>query len=303
MGLVSIVRFIIHHPLSRGRKLANLGRFARWQIGARLVPGPVAVHFVNAAQLLVSPGLAGVTGNVYVGLHEFVDMAFVLHFLRPDDLFVDVGANIGSYTILATAGVGANCIAFEPGPDAWEWLCKNINLNGVRSMVDARRQAVSSTVGTLHLTVGMDSTNHIVYPATDISQSASLSCEVQATTLDKALESRHPIMIKIDVEGFETEVVSGGCHILEASDLRCVLVELAGYGRQYGFDENALRQRMVDLGFESYQYDPFTRCLKRDSVNGGNKRETENTLFIRDIKFVRQRVESAAAFTVRDWKI
>src|SRR5450759_3401797 len=145
MGLVRTVCFIVHHPLSRGRKLANLARFACWQIGARLVPGPVAVHFVNSAQLLASPGLAGATGNVYVGLHEFEDMAFVLHFLRPDDLFVDVGANIGSYTILATAGVGANCIAFEPGPDAWEWLCKNIDLNGVRSRVDVRRQALSST--------------------------------------------------------------------------------------------------------------------------------------------------------------
>src|ERR1035437_1568359 len=97
MGLVSTARFIIHHPLSRGRKLFNLGRKALWQIGARLVPGPVAGNFVNAAELLASPGLAGVTGNVYVGLHEFVDMSFVLHFLRPDDLFVDVGPTLGSY--------------------------------------------------------------------------------------------------------------------------------------------------------------------------------------------------------------
>jgi FkbM family methyltransferase len=267
------------------------------------VPGPVAVNFVNSAQLLASPGLAGATGNVYVGLHEFVDMAFVLHFLRPDDLFVDVGANIGSYTILAAAGVGADCIAFEPGPDAWEWLCKNIDLNGVRSRVDVRRQAVSSTSGTLHLSVGMGPTNHIVYPETDISLTATHSCEVQATTLDKALESRDPIMIKIDVEGFETEVVSGGRRIFQTSDLRCVLIELTGYGRRYDFDENALRQRMVDLGFESYRYDPFTRCLKLDPVNGGNKRDTENTLFVRDIKFVRQRVESAPAFSVRGWKI
>ena len=103
MGLISTARFIIDHPLSRGRKLANLSRFACWQIGARLARGPTVAQFVNSAQLLATPGMAGATGNVYVGLHEFADMSFLLHFLRPNDLFVDVGANIGSYTILASA--------------------------------------------------------------------------------------------------------------------------------------------------------------------------------------------------------
>src|SRR5262249_25516803 len=95
MGLISTARFIIDHPLSRGRKLANLSRFACWQIGARLARGPIATQFVNSAQLPASPGMTGATGNVYVGLHEFADMSFILHFLRPNDLFVDVGANVG----------------------------------------------------------------------------------------------------------------------------------------------------------------------------------------------------------------
>ncbi len=74
---LSTLSFVLGHPLSRGRKLANLARFARWQIGARLVPGPIAIGFVNGAMLLAKPGLTGATGNVYVGLHEFADMGFV----------------------------------------------------------------------------------------------------------------------------------------------------------------------------------------------------------------------------------
>src|SRR5262245_4037092 len=163
MGLISIARFIIDHPLSRGRKLANLSRFVCWQIGARLARRPVVTQFANSAQLLVVPGMAGATGNVYVGLHEFVDMSFVIHFLRPNDLFVDVGDNIGSYTIVASAAVGANCISFEPSPEAWEWLCKNINLNHVASLVEARQQAVGSAVGMLDLTTGEGPKNHIVF--------------------------------------------------------------------------------------------------------------------------------------------
>jgi hypothetical protein len=42
-------------------------------------------------------------------------------------------------------------------------------------------------------------------------------------------------MLKIDVEGFETEVISGAPRTLENPSLRCILMELAGYGKRYGF--------------------------------------------------------------------
>lgn len=103
MGFLDTVSFIVRHPFCRNRPLSSLAHFAKWQIGSRLVPGPVAVEFVNGAKLLAEPGMTGATGNVYVGLHEFEDMAFVLHFLRPDDLFVDVGANIGPTLCLPAA--------------------------------------------------------------------------------------------------------------------------------------------------------------------------------------------------------
>lgn len=57
--------------------------------------------------------MTGATGNIYVGLHEFEDMAFLLHVLRRTDLFVDVGANIGSYTILAGGAAGAKLLLNE----------------------------------------------------------------------------------------------------------------------------------------------------------------------------------------------
>ena len=82
MSILNTLSFLLNHPLSQGRKLATLRRFAAWQIGARLVPGPVACPFANGSSLLVRPGMTGATGNLYVGLHEFADMAFVLHVLR-----------------------------------------------------------------------------------------------------------------------------------------------------------------------------------------------------------------------------
>lgn len=100
MGLLKSLRFVLHHPLNRGRPVTALSRWLRWQLGSRLLPGAVLLPFVDEVGLLVRPGMTGATGNVYCGLHEFEDMALVLHALRPDDLFVDIGANVGSYSMI-----------------------------------------------------------------------------------------------------------------------------------------------------------------------------------------------------------
>jgi hypothetical protein len=99
--LPSQLAAIARHPLNRGKALAALLRWSRWQIDSCLVPGPVLVPFFNSYSLFAQAGMTGITQNIYVGRAEFREMAFLLHVLRPDDLFVDVGANIGAYTILA----------------------------------------------------------------------------------------------------------------------------------------------------------------------------------------------------------
>src|SRR5947207_3361417 len=107
MGLYANLRYITRHPLNRKHPARAVGRFVRWQIGSRLIGGKAAVPFVGPTRLLISRGMHGATGNYYCGLHEFEDMALVLHALRPGDLFFDVGANVGSYTVLAGGAAGA----------------------------------------------------------------------------------------------------------------------------------------------------------------------------------------------------
>ena len=290
-GLVNVARFLLRHPLSQGHQVENFLRFVKWQIGSRLVPGPVAVDFVNGARLLIKPGLTGATGNVYVGLHEFEDMAFVLHMLRPGDLFVDVGANIGSYTTLASAAVGAQSMAFEPGAAAYEWLQRNVDLNRMGSLVDLRQQAVGAKAGTLRMTVGRDAVNHVIL---EPNGDESSSCNVPVVTLDSALAGKEPSLIKIDVEGFETAVVGGGPATFARPTLRAVLMELNGSGQRYGFDEDALAARMRDWGFDVLCYAPFSRSLSRSDTAGA----WGNSLFVRDRPFVESRLRDAPPFAV-----
>src|SRR5262245_26943028 len=159
MSMVSTPIWIINHPLSNGRRIRNIARFLSWQLCSRLSRTPRVFEFANGAKMCVRPGMTGATGNLYVGLHEFAEMAFLLHFLRPGDLFADVGANVGSYSVLAGAAVGADVIAFEPG-EAFPWLARNLELNGL-TRAQAQRTAVGATNGSVSFTSGEDTMNRI----------------------------------------------------------------------------------------------------------------------------------------------
>ena len=89
-------------------------------------------------------------------------MAFTVHLLRDSDLFVDVGANVGTYSVLASGVSGAKTIALEPVPSTFDKLVDHINLNRINGLVDARQIGVSSSPGRLSFTADKGATNTVV---------------------------------------------------------------------------------------------------------------------------------------------
>lgn len=290
-GLTNTLSFILRHPLNRTRKFAALRRFVRWQLGSRLALGSVAVPFVDSTRLLVRPGMTGATQNVYCGLQEFEDMGFVLHALRPGDLFVDVGANIGSYTILAAGASGAHCLSFEPSPTTFVHLLDNIRLNNLESRVTARNVGVGASPGFMTFTSGLDTENHVAAEGEAVAD----PIEVRVEPLDVALSASPATLLKIDVEGYETEVVNGASDVMRGESLLAVVMELNGSGLRYGYDEEQIHQSMVRWGFEAVRYDPlqrtFTQLGSRNSADG-------NTLYVRNLECLRDRVRTAPIHTV-----
>lgn len=289
MGLLNTLQFILDHPLNEGRRFDSLRRFAAWQIGSRLVPGPVVVDFAGGTHLLVAPGQTGATGNVYAGLHEFAEMAFVLHLLRPDDLFVDVGANIGSYTILAGGAAGARCVSFEPAETSFASLRANVRLNDIADRVETVRSAVGATVGEVTFTVGHDTVNHVT-----ANGETSDAVTVPITTLDSALGGRIPTLMKIDVEGFEARVLEGAHSTLVNPSLIAVIMETNGSGSRYDSDDRDLHQAMINNGFVACGYDPFLRRLEI----AGDRNDSGNTIYVRNIDVAKERVATARKFSV-----
>ena len=137
-------------------------------------------------------------------------------FLRPGDLAFDVGAHVGSRTRCFRA-LGARVIAIEPQPDFAAWLCWQFGADPLVTVVAAALGAAPGRA-TLHIsrrtptvtTLSERWTRQVRHGRGFAAVAWPDRCEVAVTTLD-ALIARHgrPRFCKLDVEGFEAEVVRG----------------------------------------------------------------------------------------------
>lgn len=213
------LKIMLEHPLGRRQRFATLGRWLRWQIGSRVLGSPSVKPFVEDARLLVQAGMTGATMNLYVGLHEFEDMSFLLHMLREDDLFVDAGANVGTYTVLASKVRGAHSITIEPVPSTYEHLMDNINLNRIQDQVSTYNLGLAAKEGEARFSTEYGPINHV------LSEGEQGGVTVPVRTLDSVIGEGMPMVVKIDVEDFEQEVIHGGFKALSRQGLQAMIIE------------------------------------------------------------------------------
>lgn len=290
MSFKIISRFLRNHPLTKDRLIEAYFRFAKWQLISRLNKGYMEYPFIEESKLWVKHGMTGATGNIYAGLHEFSDMSFLLHVLRKEDIFADVGANIGSYTVLASAVVGARSFSFEPIPSTFAILQKNIEINNLGTKVKAVNAGVGESEGKLSFTNLFDTVNHVVQN----NETAESQIEVEVNNLDYFLGNNIPKLIKIDVEGFEKSVLLGAKTILADSNLKAIIIELNGCCHNYGVDESTIHQILLDAGFSTFEYQAFERkIMPVQSFNNEG-----NTLYIRDLGWANQRVKESRKYKV-----
>ncbi|GGG97054.1 FkbM family methyltransferase [Pedobacter zeae] len=280
--------FIHTHPLAKKHLIKAYLRFITWQIKTRFNPSLQPVKFLHHICFFAKQKLTGITGNIYTGLHEFNEMGFLLHFLNEGDVFFDIGANVGSYTLLASGICRAKTISFEPIPETFSILRQNIALNGLELLVQTENKGVGSKSESIRFSHTEDTTNHAI--ASD--EKIESSVLVPIVSLDECFADKGPILIKIDVEGFESEVLNGADLLLSDQSLKAVIIELNGSGGRYGYDEHEIHLKLLAYGFKNYTYNPFKRELNTIGL------KSDNSIYIRDIEFTKERVERAESFIV-----
>ncbi|CAB1274476.1 FkbM family methyltransferase [Candidatus Nitrosacidococcus tergens] len=290
MKILRIITTIIKHPLNKGGRIKGIARFLLWQIGTRLIKRPVVVNYVNNSRLIVQRSMRAATGHIYYGLMEFVEMSFILHFLKKDDLIIDVGANIGSYSIIA-GSLDARCISFEPIPNTYKHLKDNIAINSFQDKVQCYNMGLGDTNGNLFFTSSLGPTNKVVGEQSVADIPTVL---VRVCKLDDFIEDSKPTAIKIDVEGFEENVLKGASETLNSDSLLVVIIETFGSPK---FDS-----LMLGYGFKPFTYSPFERQLI-PITNDYPKKIFNNTIYIKNIDEVHNRIKNAPKFRVLEKEI
>ena len=156
-------------------------------------------------QVLVSPKFRN-TSEIY----EPEVWNHIMKNIRLGDTVADVGAFIGLYSIAIAKRIGPNgqLFAFEPDPDNFSGLHKNVNLNKVFNIVEAVNKAVGDKDSTVYFQSGNGLQSSIQPEA--LSSGISIEC----VSLDKFFKKKKLDILKIDVEGFEEKVLIGATNLL-----------------------------------------------------------------------------------------
>ena len=186
---------------------------------------------VYTGDMIVSPHL------INIGVNEPHVTRLIVSLTRPGDVFVDVGANVGYYSVLA----GWQCYpdgqvwAIEPNPNIYPLLSDNIRNNGYAEIAHRRQIALSDRVGTAPLRIfkGYEATSTIRdVPEAFIEHTRvetgreSYVIDIAVTTLDALMADVPKIdVMKIDVEGHEPAMIRGALGILARSPSIKIIME------------------------------------------------------------------------------
>ena len=196
------------------------------------------------------------------GVYEPVELGLILAWLRPGSVFVDVGANIGCYSLPAADAVGPDgrVLAIEASPSVRQYLERNVAINGLRN-VEIVPLAAGDHIGS----VGFhEAPSHSFGMGSIAAQFASPPVDVPISTVDTLLEARgigHVDAIKVDVEGYELAVFRGAEKTLTGGDPPAVLFEFLDWAedRAAVASVGAAQEILMQWGYRVWTTSGFVR--------------------------------------------
>jgi FkbM family methyltransferase len=261
-----ITRAVVRHPANEARRGRALSRAIGWQLYKRVVRRPLEISYAGF-RLRCYPDSHSASNIFYFGaLYDWHEMRFLQRYLRPGDGFVDVGANIGTYTLLAASLVGprGGVDAFEPSPVAAGRLRESVELNQLPN-VCVHEAAIGDTNGTIEFSIGWDVTDGVYTPA-DRYQQLRPRIEVELARLDDVLADRPYAAAKLDVEGLELAALRGAVAHLEAANPPVWQIEvLANQLRKFGASVNDLFAFLRERGYDLFIFDSASNELINDA--------------------------------------
>jgi FkbM family methyltransferase len=240
----NVVRFVWTHPANDGERIRALVRAAHFQARARVLNRRTLAQLGRRSSVWADLHRTGASKIVYANPPDHPEMLVWRQIIRPGDLFVDVGANIGSYAIWA-GELGAEVIALEPADDTFALLLENVALNGYP--IKSVQAAAGATCGTARFTSGRDSVNRI---------DPDGAVETSVVTVDSVIGNCTVAGMKVDVEGFEIDVLRGCRRALAEHRIRLIQLEWnATSWEAVGTDRQPVADLLAGYGYSLFRPD------------------------------------------------
>lgn len=258
-GPLSVLSYIWHHPSNRGRRGRAVLRALAWQVYKRTLGGSWDVGLTSNRIVRCYPDNSCASSVVYAGLYDFDAMHFLLRYLRPTDAFLDVGANIGVYTILASSVVSTGMLhAFEPSSGARVRLQENVQINGLTN-VRVHPVAAAEHAGPLQLTRDGDTTNYVV-----VDGGLERVEQIAGQAIQDVVGSVPFALGKMDVEGYELHALRGAARMLEAHNPPVWLLEMGEFSDRYGYSDHDLVAFLREYAYLPARYRADENALRWD---------------------------------------
>ncbi len=207
--------------------------------------------YLDPKDLVMTPAI------LRLGSWEATETAWFLRVVKPGDLIVDAGANLGYYTIIGSRLVGetGKVYAFEPEPSSFALLQKNVRLNGLTNVV-LEQKALSNRKGILKLFIApLNKGDHRIYQPEGESRP---SVDVEAVRLDEYFpdHQRGIDLIKMDTQGAEGLILEGMTGLLEGRpDSPTIFMEFWPHGlKGMGTDAGALLKTLQSYHYQFYEF-------------------------------------------------
>lgn len=224
--------------------------------------------YVNSSDIGVASPL------IKSGIYEEYETEMFENLIKSSTMLIDIGANIGYYTLTAANKMNRGVIySFEPVPANYDLLNKNINVNHYDN-VKTFQKAVSDSNGKIRIFLdGTNLGNHSLTRNNVVDKSNYV--EVETITLDSFFNDLNlfnkDIFVKIDTQGAEGLVVSGAQDLLKNNNVK-ILMEFWPKGlRNMGTDPLELLDKLQDYGFKIKLLNDKSKSLqnwnKKDIIN------------------------------------
>ncbi len=259
---LALVARIWQAPGNRGHRVRALLRSLGWLLNKHTLRRPWTLRVFDQMRLRCQP--EGIIALHVIQRSEWFDAEvsrFIAGYLMPGDTFVDVGANIGLYTLLGSQLVGrtGNVLAVEPSPVNGRLLRENLQLNGNPANVTLAACALAAEAGELAFN-DADALAHAL-----VGEAASTTTlRVPAVRFEAIDPGGEIALMKIDVEGFELEVLRGAEAAVSAGRVPVILFEMNNSLLNYGLQAEDIFTHLRTRGYTLARYEPETNRIRTD---------------------------------------